>query len=215
MAFSRKRERELKRLKKSAAGLWEDQRDVLDHANKVVREVGRQVGHVGREEIAPRVHKTFDDRVMPVVNSGVKATRAAADRTRYKIGTEVFPSVASAVASALAVIEVAKDTRVKDAVREVKRGGKNAGHMLEFSGKKVDKAKKKYIKAAEKFGKKSGIIPAKSGSGVGRFIAMGVVAVALAGIGYAVWQTLRADDELWISDEPEDDFTGAYPVESL
>lgn len=215
MALSRKRERELKRLKKSAAGLWEDQREVLDHASKIVREAGRQVGHVGREEVGPRVHDTIDHRVKPLIETGVTATRTAAHNTRHKIGTEVFPSVASAIASALAVIEVAKDTRVKDAVREVRRASDKSGHLLEVSGKKIGKAKKKYTKAAEMYGKKVGIIPPKSTPGPGRYIVLGVAVVALAGIGYAAWQTLRADDELWISDEPEDGITPVSPAESL
>ena len=29
--------------------------------------------------------------------------------------------------------------------------------------------------------------------------------VAVAGVAYAAWQTLRADDELWVSDEVDDE----------
>jgi hypothetical protein len=52
-----------------------------------------------------------------------------------------------------------------------------------------------------------GFVPPKSTPGPGRYIVLGVGVVALAGIAYAVWQTLRADDDLWITDETPDDFT--------
>ena len=40
-------------------------------------------------------------------------------------------------------------------------------------------------------------------SGPGRYILIGIGLVAVAGLAYAAWQTLRADAELWVSDEPE------------
>ena len=30
----------------------------------------------------------------------------------------------------------------------------------------------------------------------------GAVGIAAAGVAYAAWQTLRADDELWVADDP-------------
>lgn len=46
--------------------------------------------------------------------------------------------------------------------------------------------------------------PKKSGSSAGTVIAIIVGAVALVGVAYAVWQTFRADDELWIADDEVD-----------
>jgi hypothetical protein len=37
--------------------------------------------------------------------------------------------------------------------------------------------------------------------GVGAYLLMVVGAVALAGVAYAVWQTLRADDDLWVEED--------------
>lgn len=201
MALSRKRKRELKRLKHSASDLWDDQRDVLEHASKVVREAGRQVGHLGRDEVAPRVRDTIDHRVKPVFASGASATRYAASHTRDKFTHEIFPTVASALASALAVIEVTKDARVRDAMKAVRKAGDKTGNVIELSSKKT---KKKAKKLRKELSKRVGFIPPKSTPGPGRYIVIGVGVVALAGLGYAVWQTLRADDDLWISDEPED-----------
>jgi len=45
--------------------------------------------------------------------------------------------------------------------------------------------------------------PAKRGIGVGGWIGITVGVIAAGAIAYAVWQTLRADDDLWIEDEPE------------
>lgn len=200
MSLSRKRSRELKRLKHAASELWDDQREVLDHASKVVREAGRQVGYVGREELVPRVRDTIDHRIKPTVASGISATRSAAEHTRDKLSHEVVPSVASAIASALAVIEVAKDARVKQAIREIRRASDSTSHLLDTTSRKTKKAAKKYST------KLAALPPRKKSHGPGGYIALAVGVVALAGLGYAVWQTLRADDDLWITDDA-DSFT--------
>ncbi|MEA9985397.1 MULTISPECIES: hypothetical protein [Subtercola] len=46
--------------------------------------------------------------------------------------------------------------------------------------------------------------PAKKSSHLGAYAAIITGTVALVGIGYAVWQTFRADDELWISEDEID-----------
>ena len=40
------------------------------------------------------------------------------------------------------------------------------------------------------------------GPGRGCLAQDGVGVVAAAGVAYAAWQTLRADDELWVADDP-------------
>ena len=59
MALSRKRRKELNRLKGQAEDLWEDQKELLDHASKVVRDASRHAALYAREEVAPRVRDTF------------------------------------------------------------------------------------------------------------------------------------------------------------
>lgn len=44
--------------------------------------------------------------------------------------------------------------------------------------------------------------PAKSGPSVGSVIALILGIAAAVGVIYAAWQTLRADDELWVADDP-------------
>ena len=44
--------------------------------------------------------------------------------------------------------------------------------------------------------------PQKSGPGLGSVIAIILGAAAAVGVLYAAWQALRADDELWVADDP-------------
>jgi hypothetical protein len=46
--------------------------------------------------------------------------------------------------------------------------------------------------------------PEPPSRGAGTYLLMVIGAVAVAGVAYAVWQTLRADDDLWVE---EDDAT--------
>jgi hypothetical protein len=164
MGLSRKRQRELNRLKNQAENLWDDQKQVLEHANKVVRDARRQAAAFSREEISPR----FRD--------GVAATRSVASSARDRLTDDVFPAVSSALGSALAVLEVAKNPQVREVLSRVSKAG-------------------------TKVGTKVGIVQPKS-SGPGRYILIGLGVVAAAAVAYAAWQTLRADDDLWIDDEP-------------
>ncbi|GAB3615590.1 hypothetical protein GCM10027416_01470 [Okibacterium endophyticum] len=159
MSLSRKRKKELKRLKGDAAKLWQHQQDILDHANAVAREASRQVGNYGREQLAPVVASAYEQRVAPLVSTAKRGI----DRT-------IVPAIGGAVGTIMSIGDVAKDARVKAAIARL--GGK----LPE---------------------------PEKKGIGVGGVIAIGAGVLAAAGVAYAVWQTFRADDELWVAeDEP-------------
>ncbi len=175
MGLSRRRQRELARLKRGASELWDDQKDVLEHATKVVREARRQLANVSREEVAPRVRDVFETRVRPGVESGIEAGRQFADAAGRKVTRDVLPAVSSALGTALAALEVAKNPQVRRAL----------GRMTGAASKAV--------------------APAKAAPGPGRYILVGIGLVVAAGVAYAAWQTLRADDELWVSDEAEAD----------
>lgn len=193
MALSRKREKELKRLRSAASDLMDDQRDVLEHASRVVREASRQAAHLGREEVAPRVRDAYDRNVRPAVETGVAASRSVADSARDRLQRDVFPAVSSALSSALAVLEVSKDPRVREAIGRVR----DAGNQV-----------------SSKVGSKVGIVQPKKTAGPGRYILVGVAVIAAAGVAYAAWQTLRADDELWVSDDEADESVPSTPAAS-
>ncbi len=177
MALSRKRRKELARLKNQAENLWDDQKELLEHASRVVRDASRQAALYAREDVVPRVRDTYEDRVRPAVASGIAGARSAANTTREKLVGEVLPGLTSALGTALAAIEVAKNQQVREAISRATKIGTDLGT-------------------------KAGIIQPKS-SGVGKYVLIGLGVVAAGVVAYAAWQTLRADDDLWIEDEPE------------
>lgn len=178
MALSRKRQKELNRLKSQAEDLWEEQRELLDQAAKVVRDASRQAAHYTREEVGPRVRDAYEDRLKPAVASGVSSARSAAKHTRDRLVDDVLPAMSSALGTALAAIEVAKNKQVRDAITRATRLGTDVGTRV-------------------------GIIKPQPSSGPGRYILIGLGVVAAAAVAYAAWQTLRADDDLWIDDDAE------------
>jgi hypothetical protein len=211
MGLTRKRQRELTRLKEHAEDLWGDQKDVLDHASKVVREARRQAANYAREEVTPKVRDSIDHTVKPAVATSVAATKTAVSTTKERITDDFVPAVTSALGSALAVIEVAKDEKLREAFKAVSDASDKVGKKVSDAGdvvnKKVGKVSKqaakagsKAAKAGVKVGAKTGLVKQKS-AGPGRYILIGVIVVAIAGIAYAAWQTLRADDDLWIDED--------------
>jgi hypothetical protein len=177
MALSRKRQKELNRLKSQAEDLWDDQKELLEHASRVVRDASRQAANFAREEVSPRVRETYEDRVRPAVRSGVAGARSAATGTRDKLIEDVLPAMSSALGTALAAIEVAKNKQVREAISRATKIGTDMGT-------------------------RAGLIKPKQ-QGPGRYILIGIGVVATLAVAYAAWQTLRADDDLWIDDEPD------------
>lgn len=177
LTLTRKRRRELKKLRRSAESLWDEQREALDHAGDVLRDARRQLAGIAREEVAPRVRGGYEDRVKPVLATGIATGRSAIRETRRGIADDVIPAVTGAVGSALAVVAAARDPRVREMARSAAKTNKRLG---------------KKARAA--------IAPPKSRPGPAAFILIGLGVAAVAGVGYAVWQTLRSDDDLWVED---------------
>lgn len=169
MSLSRKRRKELIRLRKSADELWSHQQEVLDRANEIAHEVARQAGVLTREEVVPRVRESYEHYVRP----GVNATQDVADGVRRRLVEDVLPGIGTglgtAIGSVMSVGDVARDARVRAALNRLR-----------------------FQKPA---------IVEKQGLGAGTYIAIGVGLAAAAGVAYAIWQTFRADDELWVADD--------------
>lgn len=165
MSLSRKRKKELKRLRASAEELWGNQQVVVDHANHIAREASRQLGHLTREEVVPRVRSGYESYVRPGFEQAKGYARLAGDTAERSLGT--------VLGSVLSIGDLANDVRVRRAVARI-------------SPTAVAKVEK------------------KKGPGIGSVLAIGAGIVAAAGVAYAVWQTFRADDELWIADEEPD-----------
>ena len=180
MGLSRKSRRSLKKLRGNAGDLWSEQREVLDHAAAVLREASKQTGEIAKRDVAPRVKSTYEKRVQPGVNAGVGAVRSAADHTKTTWNRAVIPAVTGAIGATLAVIDVARDNG-RVAIHEASRASRELGTRA---------------------GQKLGIIEVKPTPGPGRYIAIAFGVIAVAGIAYAAYQTLRADDDLWVDDAP-------------
>ena len=164
MSLTRKRKRELKRLRSSAEELWEQQQQLLERANGVAREIGRQVGNLTREEVAPRVRDRYQHYLQPSVDNA----RIMARQAGHSLEKNVVPAVSGAVGAALSMADAAKDGGVKAA-------------LARFGAPKP--------------------APKKSGPGIPTYVAGGFALAAIVGLAYAVWQTFRADDELWVAED--------------
>ncbi|MEC5151661.1 hypothetical protein [Cryobacterium sp. GrIS_2_6] len=165
MSLSRKRRKELTKLRKSADELWNHQQEVLDRANVLARDAAHQAGVLTREEVVPRVRDSYDQLVRPKI----QATQDLAEDVRSQVVTKVLPGIGTAIGTVMSVGDVARDARVRAALSR-----------LHFQ---------------------QPVVIEKKGPGAGAYIALGVALAAAAGVAYAVWQTFRADDELWVADD--------------
>ncbi|MFD5224055.1 DNA helicase [Microbacterium sp. NPDC058342] len=156
MNLSRKRKKELRKLQNDAGQLWEAQQVLVGHATDIAREAGRQLGHFNREQVVPVVQDTYNRRVAPTVDRGLKIGKHVVD-------DKVVPIVGGVVGTALSAWDVAN---------------------------------------AKRHGLVHRPAPKKKGLGVGSVIAIVLGAAAAIGVVAAAWQALRADDELWVADDP-------------
>ncbi|MEJ1154254.1 MULTISPECIES: DNA helicase [Microbacterium] len=180
MSLSRKRTKELKKLQSQANNLWESQQTLVGEAADIAREASRQLNHYGREQVAPQVQAGYAKSV---------------DYSKQILSDRVVPAAGAVVGSALSVWDAANDTRLRLA------DGKGLGKVDSAAyAKKADKYSKD---ATKKLAAKLSLLePEKKRMGVGGTIAIILGVTAALGVLYAAWQTLRADDELWVADDP-------------
>lgn len=176
MSLTRKRQKELKRLRSSAEELWGQQQDVLSNANALAAEARKQAAFYTREEIAPRVREGYDSYVRPAAQTAKDTAGKYAGVARERLVGDVIPAVGTAVGTALSVVDHAR-----------------AARSAAFAGD--------FKKAGKELTRRASAASTKSGPGAGTIIAVGLGLIAAGGLLYAVWQTFRADDELWVADE--------------
>lgn len=189
MSLSRKRKKELRKLQKQANTLWESQQVLVGEAANVAKEAGRQLGHYRRENVMPVISGAYGQYAAPYVS---KATQVS----RQVLNDKVVPAAGAVVGSAMSVWDAANDTRARVAAGR----GFAAPDVAQYS-KKADKYSKD---AAKKLAKKLALVAPepKKRMGAGSVIAIILGVSAALGVAYAAWQTLRADDELWVADDP-------------
>lgn len=187
MSLSRKRKKELRKLQNQANKLWESQQVLVGEAGAVAREAGRQLGNYGREHVVPTVRAGYGQYAAPYVDRGVKFSKKL-------LNEGVIPATGAVVGSALSVWDAANDTRARLAAgRGVDIDFSRIAKQADKRGKQVSKKLATQLRAVE---------PQKKGMGAGGVIAIILGVGAALGILYAAWQTLRADDELWVADDP-------------
>jgi len=181
VSLSRKRKKELRKLQSQATTLWESQQVLLGQAGDVAREAGRQLGHYNREQIVPGVQEKYEKYAVPAVRGSQKV-----------YNEKLVPAAGAVIGSALSVWDAAAERRDQLAAG---RG---------WSSVDLSAVKKQADKHGARIAKRLAVdvAPAKSGLSAGGVIAIILGIAAAAGVVYAAWQTLRADDELWVADDP-------------
>jgi hypothetical protein len=143
------------------------------HAEELLHEQQRVLAHAGAvvREASRELGRVTQEEVIPRVARGA---RGAAKNTRDKLVDDVLPSVAAVIGSTLSVIDAARDQRLGQVASRVT--------ALAAKGRPL-------------------VVPAVKSAGAGKYIGLGLLAAVIIGVGYVAWQTFRADDELWVSED--------------
>jgi len=200
------REKQLKRLKKDAQQLWYDQQELLNRANDVAHVAWPYAAAYAKDRVGPTATTLYEERLRPVVGrgavAGAAASKVAAGAAKEAVVGTVVPALTSAAAAALTLADQATDR-----LGHAGDTAKVAATFLSGATKLSQKAEAKNaakVAAAAAAAKKAAKASRSGGLGIGGTIGVLLGIAALAGIAYAIWQTLRADDDLWVADdEPE------------
>lgn len=197
------RNKELKKLRGNAQALWQDQQALLDRASSVLKEARRQANLLTQEEWLPRARDAYSTRLGPYVTRSSDASRKAAESATKAYSETILPAVTSAAtaAAALAGRSAASGAGSAAATKQTASAAKKATDTTKKAAKVA--AAVAAAKAVSKSAPKSRKAVPQAGGGLGAGGVVGIVlgVLALGGVGYAVWQTLRADDDLWVADD--------------
>jgi hypothetical protein len=117
------------------------------------------------------------EQVKPQVQAGYNRYAAPyVDKGKKVVNGTIIPAAGAVVGSALSVWDAANEQRSRIA------DGRGLSLPSAWS--------------------KPAPVPVKKGIGAGGVIAIILGVAAAVGVLYAAWQTLRADDELWVADDP-------------
>ena len=184
MALSRKNQRALDRLRKDAETLWEQQQSVLESAKNLAAKAATTGREVSGEELVPALRDGFGEKLAPRIEQAKGfATKAPAT---------ILPALAQ-----LSAVVAAKLASLGDAAPEgLRSGAHSASRRFEDGGKAAKQKAKQLERAAKK--------AERRGPGVGGWFLIGAGVAAVGAVAYALWQTFRSDDDLWIADEELD-----------
>ena len=180
MSLSRKRKKELRKLQKQANSLWETQQVLVGEAASVAREASRQLGNFGREQVEPQVQAGYEKYAAPYVDKGKKVVEQHGRPRSRRRGRLRAVGVGCRERHARAPGRRSRTARRR---RTARRPTSTRRPPVPLGPPRARRAQKK-------------------GIGAGGVIAIILGVAAAVGVLYAAWQTLRADDELWVADDP-------------
>ena len=221
----KQKQKQLKRLRQDAQQLWSDQQQLwsdqqrlLNRANLVARVAWPHATEYAKGRVGPTAATLLEERVMPVVTKGTAvgatAGKAAASTAKDAVFGTVVPAVSSAAAAALTLAAQATD-RLGFTGDTAQSTAKALGGTTKQGHKADRRAALKVATGAAVAKGATKVAKSKAGSngvGVGGTIGILLGLAAIAGIGYAVWQTLRADDDLWVADDESDSAAPSTPA---
>lgn len=150
--------------------------DVLQDQRVVLGRAGAVL-----QEASRQARLLSDEQVAPRVQDALTNARPYVDRGVFAARNAVSnirrvsaPVVTGALLSTVRALDAVNDDRARMASRSLLNLGQRAG----------------YVEAPKR-------------RGAGGVIATVITVLAAVGVGYALWQTFRADDELWIAGESE------------
>ncbi|QIM15531.1 DUF5324 family protein [Leucobacter insecticola] len=148
--------------------------ELLDHQRLVLGQAGEVLQEAGRQ-----ARKLNDEHLAPRVEETYEAVRPTVDRgveSARRVAHTVRRATTPFVASALAsTIHKLDQLEQRDAAKQIRGFGERTGYLQ----------------------------PAKKKRTAGGVIALTLGIAAAAGVGYALWQAFRTDDELWVAPENE------------
>ncbi|MFT4228779.1 MAG: DNA helicase [Microbacterium sp.] len=152
-----------------------------NQANQLLESQQVLIGEAGAvaREASRQLGNYNREHVLPTVQANYERYAAPyVDRgiktSKHVLNDRIIPATGAVVGSALSVWDAANDTRAR-----------LTGIARPIVSKKV-----------------AAVPPQRTGLSAGGVIAIALGVAAAAGVLYAAWQTLRADDELWVADDP-------------
>lgn len=190
MGLSRKNKRKLERLRRDADRLWAEQQVVFAKARQLSGRGIESARDYADAEVMPTILKNVDT-IRPAFERGVESGRSVLHKAEHALQQNVLPAIAQAGGNVTGAVREFVDSN--KTVQQVQSRGES---FAKEAAKRVDELQKQISKEQKK--------QKKSGVGVGGWFAIGAGVAAVVAVGYALWQTFRADDDLWIADEELD-----------
>ncbi|WP_125100121.1 DNA/RNA helicase [Leucobacter chromiireducens] len=149
-----------------------DAQELLDQQRVVLSHAGDVLSQAGQQ-----AKLLSDEHLVPRIDGAIEAARPTVDRgvaSARRAADNVRRVTTPIVANALArTIRTLDQLDNGEAAAQVRGFGERAGYLA----------------------------PQKKKRRVGGFVALGLGVAAAVGVGYALWQAFRTDDELWVAPE--------------